>query len=87
MRSLIVLALLAISSAALAGPQCTTQPATEWLPAEEMKKKVAAMGHNVDVFKTTKGNCYEIYGRDKAGKRIEIYFNPVSGEIVREASR
>ena len=87
MRSLMVLALMTISSAALAGPQCTNQPANEWIPAEEMKKKVAAMGHNIEVFKTTKGNCYEIYGRDAAGKRIEIYFNPVTGVIVREASR
>jgi hypothetical protein len=82
-----VLALMTISSAALAGPQCTTQPATEWLPAEEMKNKIVAMGHKIDVFKTTKGNCYEIYGKDNAGRLIEIYFNPVTGEIVRQASQ
>ena len=49
-----------------------------------MKEKVAAMGHHIDVFKTTKGNCYEIYGKDSAGKNIEIYFNPVTGEVVED---
>lgn len=87
MRSLMVLALMTISSAALAAPQCTTRPASDWIPAEEMKNKIAAMGHKFDVFKTTKGNCYEIYGRNAAGKRVEIYFNPVNGQIVKESSQ
>ena len=37
-----------------------------------------------DKFKTTKGNCYEIYGKDKAGQKVEIYYNPVDGSIVKE---
>jgi hypothetical protein len=32
----------------------------------------------------TTGNCYEIYGQDKQGKRIEIYFNPITGDVVEE---
>lgn len=46
-----------------------------------MKAKIVAMGHHIAVFKTTKGNCYEVYGKDSAGKNIEIYFNPVTGEV------
>jgi hypothetical protein len=25
------------------------------------------------------GKCYEIYGLDKAGKKVEIYFDPATG--------
>ena len=31
----------------------------------------------------TEGNCYEIYGFDKDGKKVEIYFDPVSGKPVK----
>ena len=87
MRIILVISSLAISTAALADPQCTSEPAGKWIPQAEMMKKIVAMGHHVDVFKTTKGNCYEIYGKNTAGKRIEIYFNPVTGEIVKQASK
>jgi hypothetical protein len=72
------------SSSALANPHCTSEPPSNWLAPETMKAKIVAMGHRIDVFKTTKGNCYEVYGKDKAGKNIEIYFNPVTGEIVED---
>lgn len=72
------------SSSALASPRCTSEPSSTWLAPETMKARIAAMGHHIDVFKTTKGNCYEVYGKDKAGKNIEIYFNPVTGEIVED---
>jgi hypothetical protein len=72
------------SSAALAGPQCTTEPSSKWLAPEVVKGKIAAMGHRISVFKTTKGNCYEVYGKDSAGKNVEIYFSPVTGEVMED---
>ena len=54
---------------------------------ELMKKIVATQGYKVEVFKVTTGNCYELYGRDKAGKRIEIYYNPVTAEVVKSNAR
>lgn len=49
-----------------------------------MKDKVAALGYrDIRQFKTTSGNCYEIYGLDRNGKKAEVYFNPTNGEIVR----
>ena len=33
----------------------------------------------IKTFKVTKNDCYEIYGFDKDGKRVEIYFNPETG--------
>ncbi len=88
MRALLAIAIIAVATPALAGPQCTDQPASKWLPKDElMKKIVAAEGYKVEVFKVTTGNCYELYGRDKAGKRIEIYYNPITADIVKSNAR
>ncbi len=83
MRALLAVAIIAVGTPALAGPQCTEEPTSKWLPRDELMKKAVAEGYKVDVFKVTTGNCYEIYGRDKAGKRIEIYYNPVTADIVK----
>ncbi len=88
MRILLVLlaiSLVAISSPSLAGPHCTDEPQSKWLTEADMMERIKAMGHQIDVFKTTKGNCYEIYGRDKSGRRIEIYFHPVTGDVVKSS--
>jgi hypothetical protein len=86
MRALTIFALIiAVNGPALAAePKCTTEPKDKWISESDMKSKIAGLGYQVRVFKVTKGNCYEIYGRDKAGKRIEIYFNPVTGSVVKE---
>jgi hypothetical protein len=49
-----------------------------------MKAKLTAQGYKFKVFKLAVGNCYEIYGRDQKGKRIEIYFHPVTDAVVEE---
>ncbi len=81
---LAILFFLALGGAALAEPQCTTEPKDKWIGESEMKLKIAGLGYQAKIFKVTRGNCYEIYGLDKAGKRVEIYFHPVSGKIVEE---
>ncbi|ANQ83355.1 PepSY domain-containing protein [Azoarcus olearius] len=80
----VVLAACTLSTVALAGPQCTEAPKSQWLPEEAMKQKISAAGYTVDKFKVTSGNCYEIYGKDKDGKKVEIYYNPVDGSVARE---
>ena len=78
------IALLSTCGAAIAEPKCTTEPKEKWLSESAMKAKVAELGYRSKVFKVTKGNCYEVYGLDKAGKRIEVYFHPISGAVVEE---
>lgn len=80
----IVLALMIVSGSAVAEPKCTTEPKDKWLSEGDMKSKISELGYTFKVFKVTKGNCYEIYGQDKGGKRIEVYFHPVSGNVVEE---
>jgi hypothetical protein len=86
MRCAMVFALvIATAGSTLAAePKCTSEPKDKWISESEMKSKIATLGYRVRIFKVTKGNCYEIYGRDKAGKRIEIYFDPVTGSVVKE---
>lgn len=75
-------ALLA-AAPALAGPTCTDAPRDTWIGEEAMRRKIADMGYrDLRVFKITAGNCYEIYGFDREGRRAEVYFHPVTGVVV-----
>lgn len=88
MRSLLAIIIIAAATPAFAGPQCTSEPASKWLPKDELAKKIVATeGYKIDVFKVTDGNCYELYGRDKSGKRIEIYYNPINAAVVKSTAR
>ena len=77
------LAAAMLSAAALAAPVCTKAPQSQWMPEATMKQKVLDQGYTIDVFKVS-GTCYEIYGKDKAGKNVEIYFDPTDGHIVKK---
>ena len=71
-----------ISGAAFAAPNCTSEAKSKWMTEDAMKAKVAEMGYkDIRSFKTS-GNCYEIYGMTSEGKKAEVYFNPVSGQVV-----
>jgi len=72
-----------LSASAFAAPQCTTAPRAQWLTEAAMKQKVLDQGYTIKVFQVS-GNCYEIYGKDKAGKNVEIYFDPTDGRIVKK---
>lgn len=83
MKSLVISAvLLAAAGTALAGPTCTG-PKDQWKPEAGFRKALEAQGYQIRNFKTTEGNCYEMYGIDKAGKKVEIYFDPVSGQPLK----
>lgn len=74
-----------MSALAFASPVCTEEPQSKWIPEAQMKEKIAKMGYQrIKVFKKTTTGCYEIYGYNAKGARAEVYFNPVTGEIVRE---
>ncbi|MEY4616203.1 MAG: hypothetical protein RJB66_1163 [Pseudomonadota bacterium] len=66
---------------AYAKKNCTDQPKDKWMTEETFKKKVEEQGYKIKKFKKP-GTCYEIYGTDKDGKNVEIYFNPVDASIV-----
>ena len=72
-----------IAGSALAAVQCTKEPKSKWMSEKDMKAKIEGQGYKIKTFKTP-GTCYEIYGHDKDGKKVEIYFNPVDGSIVKQ---
>lgn len=83
MRKLLVIPMmLFVGSAAMAKKDCTDQPKEKWMTEADFKKKAEADGYKIRKFKTP-GTCYEIYGTNKEGKKVEIYFNPVDGAIVK----
>jgi hypothetical protein len=70
-----------ISGSAFAKKNCTDQPKEKWMTEEAFKAKVEGEGYKISKFKQP-GTCYEIYGTDKDGKKVEIYYNPVDGTPV-----
>ena len=48
----------------------------------DAKAKLEAQGYKIAKFKID-GNCYEIYGTNKDGKKVEIYFDTRSLDIVK----
>lgn len=75
--------LMMVATSAHAKKSCTDEPKSKWMTEAEFKKKAEEQGYKIRKFKTP-GTCYEIYGTNKDGQNIEIYFNPVDGSIVKE---
>jgi hypothetical protein len=70
-------------AAAFASPACTSEPKANWMSEDAMKVKAAELGYQrIKTFKVS-GSCYEIYGYTKDDKRAEVYFNPVTGAVVK----
>ncbi len=83
--TLTAIALTATASAAFAGPACNV-PEAQWMKQDDAKARLTAQGYEIKTFKVSKGHCYEIYGKDKAGKKVEIYFDPATLAIVKQES-
>jgi len=73
-----------ISLPVIAGPECTTEAKDKWQDQTAFQKSLTDQGYKIKKFKVTKGNCYEIYGWNKEGKKVEIYFNPITSAVVKE---
>lgn len=83
MRKLLLLSLLTVSvNFAYAKKNCTNEPQDKWMKIEEFKELAKSKGFKIRKFKQP-GSCYEIYGKDKDGKEVEVYFNPVNAKIVK----
>ncbi len=83
MKKLLLTAVLAVVAAPVfAGADCKAHPKNEWMPQATMMKNLEAQGYQIKKFKVD-GNCYEMYGKDKAGKKVEIYFDTKTGQAVK----
>lgn len=67
---------------ALASADCPVYPKSEWAAEETLKKALMDEGYSIKKFKVD-GNCYEMYGRNKEGKKVEIYFDTKTLAIIK----
>lgn len=70
------------SNAAFAAADCKSYPKEEWASEDTLKEALEAEGYTIKKFKVD-GNCYEMYGRNKEGKKVEIYFDMKTLAIVK----
>ena len=72
---------LAASSPALATGKmtCNAGPQAKWKTQEVLQQTLVKQGWQVRKSKVD-GGCYEVYGTDPEGNRVEAYFHPVTLE-------
>ncbi len=80
--ALSLIGLSVLPQLASASANCPSYPKEDWASEETLKEGLAAEGYTIKKFKID-GNCYEIYGRNKEGKKVEIYFDMKSLEIIK----
>lgn len=82
--TLFIMAFVLVGAPLFADTECTKEPQDKWKNQIEFQKNLQEQGYKIKKFKVTDGNCYEIYGWNKEGDRVEIYFNPVDGSIIKQ---
>lgn len=77
---MLALILAGLAFPALAAERCDVAEADR-RPVEELTADLTAKGWTVSNVKTEDG-CYEVYGRDETGARVETFFDPATFEAV-----
>ena len=78
-----LLMLLALSPLqALASADCPAYPKAEWADIGTLRQALLDEAYTINKLHTN-GNCYEIYGRNKLGKFVEIYFDTKTFAIIK----
>lgn len=96
-RSILVLAPLAAFALAASAPasaqyvnhdtvRCEPVPKEEMKPQMELQRKLVAEGWKVRQVKNFNG-CYEVYGFDATGRRVEAFFNPKTFDKIGEVKQ
>ena len=78
-------AALAIAAAGSASAQhaerCEPIPKDQWKPQAELERKLTDMGWKIRRIKIENG-CYEVYGTDEKGGKVEVFFHPKTFDRV-----
>lgn len=61
---------------------CGSAAQDSWMSKEDIKVKATEMGYDIRRIKVDDG-CFEAYATDRQGKKVEVYFHPVTAEIVK----
>lgn len=80
--AVVLLGVATFAMPSLAGDEdCPEHPRAEWMSQEAITAKAKELGYDVRGVKPDDG-CYQVKGYDKYGKRVQAYFDPVSGELL-----
>jgi hypothetical protein len=85
MKRQLLIALLSLAAAGSAFAQhaekCEPIPKEEWKPQAELERKLKNEGWTISRVKIENG-CYEVYGKNAVGKKMETFFHPKTLEVV-----
>ena len=81
--TILAVAMLAASTSALADASCPEVARERWLRAEEVQARLEARGVEVKRVKR-EGSCYEVKGKDRQGRKVELYVSPADASVVKE---
>jgi hypothetical protein len=73
----------ALAHADDAKAKCTSEPKTSWMSEKDIMAKAEAAGFLEARRVKVAGTCYEVYAKTKAGKKAEVFMNPVTGDVVK----
>jgi hypothetical protein len=82
LKFLVLVAAVGFSGAAFAKADCAAHPKSEWIKESDARAQLEAQGYKIKKFKVD-DNCYEIYGHNKDGKKVEIYYDTKTLAVVK----
>jgi hypothetical protein len=63
--------------------KCTDAAQSAWMSQDAAKDLLKQQGYQeVRKIEVTEGNCYEVYGIDAQGEKVEVYLDPTNGKLV-----
>ena len=65
---------------------CESGDQSNWKTQAELRTEVKENGWEVRHIKVD-GGCYELYGQNPDGKRVEAYFDPITLEVLLVSQR
>lgn len=82
-RRLLTLCLTLATAGAFAqhAERCDPIPKAEWKPQAELERKLRNEGWTISRVKIENG-CYEVYGKNATGRKMETFFHPKTFEVV-----
>jgi hypothetical protein len=67
---------------AFAAEECPNVPRDQWMSDAAITERAKEQGYDVRSIKAEDG-CLEVYAMDKDGKRVEVYFHPGTGDVLK----
>lgn len=78
-----LLGAMVVATPALAHEErCEAIPKAEWKPQAELTRKLTDGGWKEVRRVKIENGCYEVYGTDEKGGKVEVFFHPVTFERV-----